>query len=156
MYFFGSLSFPHELLIHLMYSPSFSLLICLSLYHSVNEVKLSTSHKGSNIFLFLNVGSNVHCLVCKGTCPQWSWMVLCVCVCVQSRGSPPPFSRQRPQFVTSCTAVDRVSSVCMCTNVPICVCVQLCEIGGRKRQREVGYPFLPQCNLSGHRGGVGG
>lgn len=58
--------------------PSFPLLISSSLYHSVNELKLSTSHKGSTIFLLSNVGSNVHCLPCKGTCPQWSWMLLCV------------------------------------------------------------------------------
>lgn len=83
---------------------------------------------------------------------------VCMCVCMWSRGSPPPLGRQRPQFVTSCTAVDRVSSVCMCANVPICmcVCVRLCEIGGGRSnegESEVRYPFLPQYNLWGAYGG---
>lgn len=53
--------------LYLMHSLSFSLLICLSLYHSLNELKLFTSHKGSTIFLLLSIGGNVHCLPCNGT-----------------------------------------------------------------------------------------
>lgn len=60
---FSSLSFLCPSLKTLSFAP----LICPSLYQSLNELKLSTSHKGSTIFLLLNIRSNVHCPPSHGT-----------------------------------------------------------------------------------------
>lgn len=81
-----------------------------------------------------------------------------VCVCVfeyMCAWGPPnlPLRRQRPQFVTSCPAVDRVGSVCMdvCVHMCKCVCVKM---GWRKtgsRRGEEGTLSAPVQPLRGGR-----
>lgn len=101
-----------------MHSLSFSLLIYQSLYHSLNELNLSTSHKGTTIFLLLNFGGSMHCQLCNGTCATMAvdgLMFVCVHVCA-SRASPAHFKQTKTpicHLMYSCWP-GRFSFVCAC------------------------------------------